>query len=127
MTYMTGDIPVIWRHFLLDISHIFYAKRVGQMCVRGSRDKYIKHVSGNCNNDFYDLYHRKNSLYYRYPIKRLAVPFKNPLRCINDTRYIHVAVARLHTDVDSYERYCWDGTAWISVRKRVFHVFIPLQ
>ena len=73
------------------------------------------------------LEHRKNSLYYRYPIKRLAVPFKNPLRCINDIRYIHVAVARSHTDVDSYERYCWDGTAWISVRKRVFHVFIPLQ
>ena len=32
MTYMTGDIPVIWRHFLLDISHIFYAKRVVTMC-----------------------------------------------------------------------------------------------
>ena len=25
---MTGDIPVIWSHFLRDISHIFYAKRV---------------------------------------------------------------------------------------------------
>ena len=78
-------------------------------------------------NSYNTYIHRKNSLYYRYPIKRLAVPFKNPLRCINDTRYIHVAVARSHTDVDSYEQYCWDGTAWISVRKRVFHVFIPLQ
>ena len=28
ITYMTGDILVIWRHFLRDISHIFYAKRV---------------------------------------------------------------------------------------------------
>ena len=33
---MTGDIPVIWRHFLLDISHIFYAKRVAH-CLK-SRD-----------------------------------------------------------------------------------------
>ena len=28
ITYMTGDIPVIWHHFLRYISHIFYAKRV---------------------------------------------------------------------------------------------------
>ena len=61
------------------------------------------------------------------PDKCLAVPFKNPLRCINDIHYIHAAVARSHMDVDSYEWYCWGGTAWISVQKRVFHAFILLQ
>ena len=36
----TEDIPVIWRHFLRDISHIFYAKRVSFTI------DYIDYVTG---------------------------------------------------------------------------------
>ena len=63
MTYMTGDIPVIWRHFLLDISHIFYAKRVvdsiGHAITNISRDMIMSvhneiDISGpRYNTDFF--------------------------------------------------------------------------
>ena len=50
------------------------------------------------------IYHRKNDLLTRYPFNCLTVPLKYPLRYIYDTRHIHAAVARSHTDVDPYKR-----------------------
>ena len=44
------------------------------------------------------LFHRKNCLLTRYPIKRGTVPFKHPSRYIHGTRVIHAAVYRSHTD-----------------------------
>ena len=57
----------------------------------------------------------------------LAVPFKQPLRYINDTRDTHTAVARPHTQLDPYKRYYMNSTTRILVHIRIHYVCIPLK
>ena len=72
-------------------------------------------------------HHRKNYLFMRYPIIRLAVAVKQPSRYIYDSRDTHAAVARIHTHLDPYKWYYMNGTAKIPVHLRVYYICIPLK